>query len=121
MAKKQRKVSIFEIVWYSLTGALALWGLVFIVLGVIARNLTSDAELYKADASYAATMKLGFLNSGMILLSVGVVAAIIVLLIFAKTADREVEKQQRRAARLAAANNAAEEVEVKEQVQPREE
>ena len=106
MAKKQRKLSIFEIVWYSLTGGIGLWGLVFITLGVIARNLTSDADLVKADSSYAATMKLGFLNSGLILLASGVLLAIIVLLINAKKSDREVEKQQRRAARLAAANAA---------------
>ena len=113
MAKKQRKLSIFEIVWYSLTGGIGLWGLVFITLGVVARNLTSDADLVKADSSYAATMKLGFLNSGLILLASGVLLAIIVLLINAKTADREVEKQQRRAARIAAATSASE-TEVKE-------
>ena len=105
MAKKENnKISLFEIIWYSLTGGIGLWGLVFIVLGVVARNLTSSADLYKADAAYTATMKIGFFNSGLILLSAGVVLAIIVLLLNAKKADREVEKQQRRAARLAAAN-----------------
>ena len=111
MAKKENnKISVFEIIWYSLTGGIALWGLVFIVLGVIARNLTSTADLVKADAAYLATMKIGFFNSGLILLSAGVVLAIIVLLLNAKKADREVEKQQRRAARLAAANAAEEQV-----------
>ena len=104
MAKKERKLSIFEIVWYSLTGGIGLWGLVFIILGVVARNLKSDMDLVKADKAYESAMKLGFLHSGMILLSTGVVLAIVVLLITAKKADREVEKQQRRAARLAAAN-----------------
>ena len=106
MAKKTRKVSIFEIVWYSLTGGLGLWGLTFIVLGIISRNLKSDAALAEADAAYKATMKLGYFNSGLILLSSATVLAVIVLLITAKKSDREVEKQQRRAARLAAANAA---------------
>ena len=115
MAKKNNnKVSIFEIIWYSLCGGIGLWGLTFIVLGVVCRNLTDDNALVKADAAYKATMKLGYLNSGLILLSAATVAAVIVLLITAKKADREVEKQQRRAARLAAAN-AAEEAAPKEE------
>ena len=109
MAKKENnKISIFEIIWYSLTGGLGLWGLTFIVLGVIARNLPLDADLRKGDASYQAVMKLGFLNSGLILISVAAILAIIVLLVNAKKTDREVEKQQRRAARIAAANAANE-------------
>ena len=108
MKKANRKVSIFEIVWYSLTGALAVWGLTFIVLGVVARNLPSDAALVKASASYAKTMGLDFYGWGLILLPLGVVLAVIVLLVNAKKSDREVEKQQRRAARIAAANVADE-------------
>ncbi len=106
--KKSNKISIFEIIWYSLCGGIGLWGLTFIVLGVIARNLKSDADLVLGDAAYKAAMKLGFFNSGLILLVAATLAAVIVLLITAKKADREVEKQQRRAARLAAANAAEE-------------
>ena len=102
--KKNRKVSVFEIVWYSLTGAIAVWGLTFITLGIFVRNLKSDQPLVKANTSYQSVMGLGFFDWGLILLSIGVVLAVIVLLLNAKTADREVEKQQRRAARLAAAN-----------------
>ena len=108
MKKTNRKVSILEIIWYSLTGLLALWGLTFIVLGVIARNLPNDAGLVKASVDYAKTMHLSFYEAGLILLPTGVVLAIIVLLVTAKKADREVEKQQRRAARLAAATSAEE-------------
>lgn len=106
MAKKNNnKISIFEIVWYSLTGAVALWGLTFIILGVVSRNLPSSAGLYKGDAAYKAAMNLGFFDSGLIIFSSAVVLAIIVLLITAKKSDREVEKQQRRAARVASASN----------------
>ena len=116
MAKAKLKLSIFEIVWYSLTGGLALWGLTFIVLGVIARNLSSSEALAKANEAYAKVMGLGYFEWGTIILSIAVVAAVIVLLINAKSADREVEKQQRRAARLASANevNNEQSVEVKE-------
>ena len=109
MAKKVRKVSIFEIVWYSITGLLGLWGLTFITLGVVARNLRSSAPLYKADASVSAASKLGFFSWGVIILVSAALLALIVLLVNAKKADREVEKEQRRAARLAAATTASEE------------
>ena len=106
MAQKKLKVSIFELVWYILTGGIAVWGLTFLTLGVIVRNLKSDTGLAKANAGWLAAMKTDYFTSGIILLVTGVVLAVIVLLIFAKTADREVEKQQRRAARLAAASAA---------------
>lgn len=109
MANKVRKVSIFEIVWYSITGALGLWGLTFITLGVIARNLRSSAGLFKADAAWNKATNLGFFGWGVIIFVSAVLLAVIVLLVNAKKADREVEKEQRRAARLAAATTASEE------------
>lgn len=120
MKKANRKVSIFEIVWYSLTGAIAVWGLTFLTLGVIVRHLRSTDALYKANASYEAAMKIGFFNSGLILLPAGVLLAIVVLLVFAKTADREVEKQQRRAARIAAASSASVDAKPAEEAKPEE-
>ena len=106
MAKKKLKVSIFEIIWYSLTGALAIWGLTFLTLGIIIRNSKPGTDLAAANDSWKAAMKTDYFTAGLILLVVGAILAVIVLLIFAKTADREVEKQQRRAARLAAATAA---------------
>ena len=105
MAQKKLKISIFELVWYILTGGLAVWGLTFITLGIIERNLKPGSDLASADAAWKQAMKTDYFTAGIILLVVGVVLAVIVLLIFAKTADREVEKQQRRAARLAAASS----------------
>ena len=104
MKKTNRKVSVFEIVWYTLTGLLAVWGLTYIVLGVVARNSRADSAIAKASSGYAKAMGLDFYGWGLILLAIGVVLMVIVLLANAKKADREVEKQQRRAARLAAAN-----------------
>ena len=49
MKKANRKVTIFEIVWYALCGAIAAWGLTFITLGVIVRHLRSTDALYKAN------------------------------------------------------------------------
>ena len=107
MSTKKLKVSPFEIVWYLLTGAVALWGLVYIVLGLIAQFYpapSADNPLAKANGVIESKFGLGFLYWGLIILAIGVVAAVFVLCITAKTSDREVEKTQRRAARLAAAH-----------------
>lgn len=109
MANKKAKLSIFEIVWYSITGLVSLWGLTYIVLGLIAAfyPATSDKnELLKASETIAKYFGLGFLYWGIIILAIGVVAAAFVLCIKAKETDREVEKSQRRAARLAAQTEA---------------
>ena len=45
MKKANRKVSIFEIVWYVLCGLIALWGLAFLTLGVIVRHLRATDAL----------------------------------------------------------------------------
>ena len=106
MAKKKLKISIFELVWYILMGLIAAWGITFITLGIIARNLEPYSDLALADNGWKEVMKTSYFVSGIIILVVAVIAAVIVLCIFAKSADREVEQQQRRAARLAAASAA---------------
>lgn len=104
MSKKKLKVSIFELVWYILTGACAVWGVTYVVLGLVAKFYPATSEnnpLGQADGKFADTFGLGFLYWGLIILAIAVVAAVIVLCLTAKTSDREVEKAQRRAARLA--------------------
>lgn len=101
MANKHMKISVFELVWYILTGLVALWGLTYIVLGLVASNLSSSSPLVVADKKIVSLFDHGFLIWGVIILAVAVVAAVIVLLIYAAKADRIYEKEQRRAARLA--------------------
>ena len=105
MSKKKLPISIFEIVWYSLTGAVGVWGLVYVILGLIAQfypATNSNNPIKKASDVIAENFGLGFLYWGLIIIGIAVVLAVIVLCINAKTADREVEKATRRAARLAA-------------------
>ena len=97
MAEKKTKklsLSIFEIVAYSVLGLLAIWGLVYICLGISCVFVRYDSGLVKTNA----TLNLGFLNEGIIILAVAAADAVVVLLLTAKTADREYEKVQRRAA-----------------------
>lgn len=97
MAKNKK--SVFEIVWYSLTGAVGLWGLTFIVLGIVCSFIPLHSALAEANVEHANTFGLGFLYWGLIILAIASVAAIIVLLAYAKKVDRDFEKTQRRTAR----------------------
>lgn len=110
--KKKLPLSIFEIVAYSILTLLGLWGLTYVVLGVVVEFLTFKDALYKANESLGS---LGFLYQGFIIIAVAVVASVVILLINAKSSDRDYEKAQRRAARLAKDSNVvdAEATEVK--------
>ena len=95
---------IFEIIWYTLCGGVALWGLTYIVLGIVVDYLpitVEDSGLVKANAEFAETFKLDYFGWGLIILAIGAVAAVIVLIIFSSKVDRDYEKNVRRAQRMA--------------------
>ena len=96
-----RKLSIAEIVLYSISGALGLWGFVYVVLGVAAKYVKSDTDLGKFAIHFKDTFSLSVLYWGMIIMGIAAIFASIILLTNAKKSDREAEKQNRRAARLA--------------------
>ena len=99
MAKKKLPISIVEIIVYSLSGLMALWGLVYISLGLAVNFLKYDNELVKTNAAILeGTNGMGFLQQGILVLFIGVIVAVVFLLGFAKVADRQYEKEQRRAA-----------------------
>ena len=116
MAKKKLPISIVEIIVYTLSGLMALWGLVYISLGLAVNFLKYDNELVKTNAALIeGTNGMGFLQQGILVLFVGVIVAVVFLLGFAKVADRQYEKEQRRAAaRFNRKNNQGEAVEVVE-------
>ena len=103
MAKKLsgKALKIFETVVYSISGAVALWGLTYIVLGLIATYGPLDNEIEKFNTSFAKTFKLGLFDWGLIIFLIGMAVGIIVLLVIATTVDKTNEKAARRAARLA--------------------
>ena len=86
----KRKVSIFEIVWYTLCGITALAGLVFLILGLVGEFGGQGVKSLR-----------DFSTPGFICLPVGAVLAALVLIICAKGNDRAAEAAARRAARLA--------------------
>ena len=95
-----KKLSIFEIVAYSVLLALGLWGFIYTILGFSCKFISVHTGLRKADAYLKSTFGTGFLVCGLIVMGVAVVAAVIVLLVNAKKSDRDFEKAQRRASRL---------------------
>ncbi|MBO7614918.1 MAG: hypothetical protein J6T15_04410 [Bacilli bacterium] len=86
----KRKVSIFEIVWYTLCGITAVTGLVFLILGLVGDFGGQSVKSLR-----------DFSTPGTICLIVGSVLAALVLIICAKGNDRAAEAAARRAARLA--------------------
>ena len=108
-SKKQNKKKLalhpFEVVWYTLCTAVMVWGLTYIVLGIIAHALPTQAEnkgLVKVNFDqFAKTFGLDFLGWGLIILAIGAVAIVVVLIAFSSKVDRDFEKNVRRAQRLA--------------------
>ena len=101
MAKKQLKISTFELVWYIICAFLVLWGLTYICIGAV-NHFASLSDLDSFCDGFQRMFKLSIQVWGALIIAIGAVAAVIVLLIFAKTFDRAVDREQRRSARLAA-------------------
>ena len=99
MAKKKLPVSLFELIWYPICAAVIIWGLVYVVLGLV--NQFNDFSSLQAFANdFKANFKLDVYFWGLIIIAIGVVAAVVVMLFFAKTYDRAADREQRRSARL---------------------
>ena len=72
----KKKNQIIEICVYSLFGALALWGLTYIVLGLLASNLPipdSQNALRSGDSVIRSHFGLGFFGWGLIIFAIGAV------------------------------------------------
>ena len=103
MAKKNRKVSIFEVIWYLICALVILWGITYVALSLIDKY-NDLAELHKFVVKFKSTFKLSLYFWGLIIIAIGAVAACAVMVIFAKTFDRAADREQRRSARLSALN-----------------
>ena len=116
--KKRFPLHPFELIWYVLCGLVGLWGLTYIVFGIVAQNLPISSEsdgFIKVNEDFAKTFKLDFLGWGLIILAIASVAAVVVLLLFSSKVDRDYEKNVRRAQRLAQLEAEEEKLEAQEQ------
>lgn len=102
MAKKKKlPISVFEIVWYTICLAVALWGLTYVVLGIVTKYNNIEA-LTNFNEKFANTFGLQLYFWGLIIVAIAAVAVVVVLLFYAKIFDRASEREQRRSARLSA-------------------
>ena len=100
MAKKNKlPVSIFELVWYPICALVILWGLTYVILGLVTKYNNINA-LIEFNTNFTNQFGLNLYFWGLIIVVIGVVAGVAVMLIFAKTFDRATEREQRRSARL---------------------
>ena len=100
MAKKNKlPVSIFELVWYPICALVIIWGLTYVVLGLVTKYNNINA-LTEFDTNFTKQFGLSLYFWGLLIVVIGVVAGVAVMLIFAKTFDRATEREQRRSARL---------------------
>ena len=97
--KKKLPVSIFELVWYPICALVIIWGLTYVVLGLVTKYNNINA-LTEFNANFTKQFGLGLYFWGLLIVVFGVVAGVAVMLIFAKTFDRATEREQRRSARL---------------------
>lgn len=112
---KKAKVSRKEIVGYAISGVIALFGIVLIILGIVERHMDvvpSKNYLLNAEQKVMVALgaKIGFRNWGLIFLALGVIIAMIILCVAAKTADRENDRQLRRQQRASSAIDISSEV-----------
>ena len=115
MAKKNKlPVSIFELVWYPICALVILWGLTYVVLGLVAKYNNINA-LTEFNTNFTKQFGLGLYFWGLLIIAIGVVAGVVVMLIFAKTFDRATEREQRRSARLNALKKEEEKVVAEQQ------
>ncbi len=99
--KRKLPLSMFELIAYGVLSLFALWGLIYVSLGIACEFISYKSGVASADTVLKGVFGgVGFLWGGIIILAVTVVVAVIILLANAKKSDRDYEKAQRRAARL---------------------
>lgn len=114
MAKKKSSISKVELVWYPICGAVVLWGLIYFILGLVNR-FSGNASLNSFCEGFKSMFKLDLQFWGLIIIAIGVVAAVVVMLAYAKTFDRAADREERRSARLASLNKKQEKVVAEQQ------
>ena len=112
-SKKQIKGK--ELVWYIVSGVLAVLALTSLVFGIVGHHLPGNLDDNFIKQAEKAIV-LDFRTWGVIVLAIAAIIATINLLAFAKSSDREVEKTLRRQQRLAN-SSALNEMEIKPAVQ----
>ena len=99
--KKKLPLSLFELVWYPVCGLVIIWGLIYVILGLVNR-FNKITALKDFCGNFKRTFGLDIYFWGLIIIAIAVVAGVVCMLFFAKTFDRAADREQRRSARLSA-------------------
>lgn len=100
---KKNEMSVKEFVWCCIATLIAVFGIILMVFGIIGDHIggpLSQNFIKNAEANFP----LNFRIWGVIFVLIGVAVLVIVLCVFARKADRELERTVRRQQRLASAN-----------------
>ncbi len=95
-----------EITCYVISGLITMFGLILMVLHLVARFSNENAntnplKIAENNLMQAMNVPINFLGYGLIFFSLGIVILIITLAVNAKKTDRIIEKEMRRQQRLA--------------------
>ena len=107
--EKAAKLSIKELVWYIIAGVAMFAGVFMIIFGIIGHHMGGNLDqnfIKQAEKNIV----LDFRIWGIILLASGMLIAVIALVVFAKSADRNIERTIRRQQRLDASITEAMEI-----------
>ncbi len=101
---KKKKISQKELACYIVAGVIALIALVFIIFGIIGNHYQGKASDNWVQVSEKAWLtpwsNMGYRWWGIILMSAAAFIAIVTLLVFARSGDRDEERALRRRQRL---------------------
>lgn len=109
-----KKVTVKEFAWYVGCALVIVLGIICMVFGIVGYHMGGNSA-NNFIAQFESKIALDLRTWGIIFMAIGVVVGIIVLLVNAKKADREIEKKIRREQRLAAQANST--IEVKNAVE----
>lgn len=109
-----KKISVKEFIWYAACGIITVFGLICMVFGIVGYHMKGSSS-QNFIVAFEDKLPFPLRYWGIIFMAVGVIVAIVVMLVNAKKADREIEKKVRREQRLAA--QASEAIEVKKAVE----
>ena len=98
--KKKLPVSVVELIWYPICALVIIWGLTYVVLGLVSKYNNDLTSLQEFNNNFTKLFRLNLYFWGLIIIAIGAVAAVVVMLFVAKVFDRATEREQRRSARL---------------------
>jgi hypothetical protein len=110
-AETKNKITVGEIVWICISGAIAVAGLTLVIFGIVGDYLplkSSENWILLGEASFQNVMKMNYRWFGVILILFAAFVSVIFLNYYAKKSDIDEERALRRQQRLQVISQSAE-------------